>query len=85
MPLFSYRGRDTRGDLVRGTLDGSDSGAIQAFDKIASINIGGSMHGDGTTSGGVYANQVGTVHVVGSVEGGAGEFKAFNGRCAHRW
>ena len=28
MPLFSYRGRDTRGDLVRGTLDGSDSGAI---------------------------------------------------------
>ena len=28
MPLFAYKGRDTRGDLVRGTLDGSDSGAI---------------------------------------------------------
>ena len=28
MPLFTYKGRDVRGDLVRGTLDGSDSGAI---------------------------------------------------------
>ena len=25
MAVFSYKGRNARGDLVRGTLDGSDS------------------------------------------------------------
>ena len=28
MPLFSYRGRNARGDLVTGTLEGADSGTI---------------------------------------------------------
>lgn len=28
MPVFAYKGRNNRGDLVEGTLDGTDSGAI---------------------------------------------------------
>ena len=28
MPLFEYRGRNPRGELVRGSLDGADTGAI---------------------------------------------------------
>ncbi|MDO8466004.1 MAG: type II secretion system F family protein, partial [Gallionella sp.] len=28
MAVFAYKGRNKRGDLVEGTLDGSDSGAI---------------------------------------------------------
>ncbi|MDD4911384.1 MAG: type II secretion system F family protein [Sideroxydans sp.] len=28
MPVFSYKGRSTRGDMVQGTLEGADSGVI---------------------------------------------------------
>ena len=37
MPLFAYKGRDVRGDQVRGTLDGADSGTIA--DQLVTIGI----------------------------------------------
>ncbi len=37
MAVFAYKGRNARGDLVRGTLDGSDSGAVA--DQLFSIGI----------------------------------------------
>ncbi len=37
MAVFAYKGRNARGDLVRGTLDGSDSGAVA--DQLFNIGI----------------------------------------------
>ncbi|MBI3222441.1 MAG: type II secretion system F family protein [Nitrosomonadales bacterium] len=37
MAVFSYKGRNTRGDLVEGTLDGDDSSAIA--DQLMNISI----------------------------------------------
>ncbi|MDA8107006.1 MAG: type II secretion system F family protein [Betaproteobacteria bacterium] len=37
MPRYIYRGRDVRGDVVTGTLDGADTGAIA--DQLLSIGV----------------------------------------------
>ena len=37
MALFAYKGRDSRGEIVRGTLDGADSGSIA--DQLFNIGI----------------------------------------------
>lgn len=37
MPLFAYKGRDVRGDQVRGSLDGPDSGTVA--DQLLAIGV----------------------------------------------
>ena len=37
MSVFSYKGRDTHGELVRGTIEGADSGVVA--DQLSSNGI----------------------------------------------
>ncbi len=59
MAVFAYKGRSTRGDMVQGTLDGSDTGAIadQLF-RIGitptEIRLSGSVHAATVKSGSLW-------------------------------
>lgn len=60
-PQFAYQGRNARGELVKGVLDGADSGAVadQLFNTgITPVHIAASA-GLGRTGGGVWQMQIG--------------------------
>ncbi len=61
MPQFAYQGRNARGELVKGVLDGADSGAVadQLFNTgITPVHIAASS-GLGRGAGGVWQMQIG--------------------------
>ena len=62
MPQFAYQGRNARGELVKGVLEGADSGAVadQLFNTgITPVNIDAASSGLGRGAGGVWQMQIG--------------------------
>ena len=61
MPQFAYQGRNARGELVKGVLEGADSGAVadQLFNTgITPVNIDAASAGLGR-AGGIWQMQIG--------------------------
>ncbi len=62
MPQFAYQGRNARGELVKGVLEGADSGAVadQLFNTgITPVHIDAASAGLGRAAGGVWQMQIG--------------------------
>ena len=62
MPQFAYQGRNARGELVKGVLEGADSGAVadQLFNTgITPVNIDAASSGLGRAGGGLWQMQIG--------------------------
>jgi MSHA biogenesis protein MshG len=62
VPQFAYQGRNARGELVKGVLEGADSGAVadQLFNTgITPVNIDAASSGLGRAGGGLWQMQIG--------------------------
>ena len=62
MPQFAYQGRNARGELVKGVLEGADSGAVadQLFNTgITPVHIDAASAGLGRAGGGIWQMQIG--------------------------
>jgi MSHA biogenesis protein MshG len=62
VPQFAYQGRNARGELVKGVLEGADSGAVadQLFNTgITPVHIDAASAGLGRAAGGVWQMQIG--------------------------
>jgi len=62
VPQFAYQGRNARGELVKGVLEGADSGAVadQLFNTgITPVNIDAASSGPGRAAGGIWQMQIG--------------------------
>jgi MSHA biogenesis protein MshG len=62
VPQFAYQGRNARGELVKGVLEGADSGAVadQLFNTgITPVNIDAASAGLGRAGGGLWQMQIG--------------------------
>jgi MSHA biogenesis protein MshG len=62
VPQFAYQGRNARGELVKGVLEGADSGAVadQLFNTgITPVHIDAASAGLGRAAGGIWQMQIG--------------------------
>ena len=62
MPQYAYQGRNARGELVKGVLEGADSGAVadQLFNTgITPVHIDAASAGIGRAAAGVWQMQIG--------------------------